>query len=1197
MRTAPPTVAGLRLCLALLLGSPVFAQQPSVRYGRDVRPILADRCFRCHGPDAKERAADLRLDEREAALAARPHGAAIVPGHPEQSLLWQRVLAHDDDRMPPVDSGKPRLSPGELAVIEAWIRQGAPYEPHWAFVPPTRPPLPDVATFPHPIDRFLAEARTARGLQPGPAADRETLVRRVFLVLTGLPPTPTELDTQLADAAPDAYERLVDRLLGEEPYRTRHAEHLARIWLDAGRYADTSGIHMDAGRQAYLWRDWLITTLADDRPYDECVVEMLAGDLLPGATAAQRVATGFLRNHVTTDEGGAIDEEYRVEYAAERTATVGSVFLGLTLNCARCHDHKYDPIAQEDYYRLFAFFNQNDEPGLYSQSPDAFRALEPFLLVPTPAQQQRREQLAPELAAARAARDTMRPEDRADFDRFLAAVRAAAAADWSAPQLRSAQSTKGSTLTIEADGSVFVSGDNPAKDEHVLTFCTTAADQRALLFEGLPDARLPAGKVGRSDNGNVVLQHVRLEGRRLGADGPFAEIPLVFAAADVEQADGDFVANNVLADDDRGWAVAAHQHGPQPTRLLLLAAAPFGDGPVADSITPGAPAPTELRLTLRYDSRYAQHTFGRFHLRTSALGAALLPRLPISSGPFHLAGPFLASNKAALYDTSFGPEAARDLAAAARFGEVAWRRDASLREGVANTSLPAGPSVTFVAQRVFAPTARRAEILFGSDDGFQLFLDGTMLAERRIDRGVAVDQERAELQLSPGWHLLVLKIVNTGGIGGFALRHLPGADELGGDQLLGLLPDDARDEPAVARQLRAWRERHSPQHQELVGAVQRLEAELEELARNTPRAMVMREADRYRETFVLSRGEYDKPARARPVTRELPAMFGRLPDDAPHDRLGLARWLVSAADPLFDRVAVNRLWEFVFGTGLVRTSEDFGLQGEWPSHAELLDWLACEFRDGGHHLRPLLRLLVTSAAFRQASRAEPTAATVDPDNRLLAWFPRRRLTAEALRDQALYVAGLLVEQTGGPSVKPYQPPGLWQEVAMVQSNTRTFVRGSGDDLWRRSLYTYWKRACPPPTLLLLDAPTREFCTIRRLTTNTPLQALAMWNDEQFVEAARVLAERALSELPDDAARVASMLRRCTGRLPDAEAMRASLATLQLLQERYRRDPEAAAALAAVGARPPLARLEPTRLAPLVLLANAFLNLDACVCID
>ena len=1169
-------------CTVLTMHLAAQDQVDAVRYGRDVRPILADRCFRCHGPDASARAAELRLDDRELATAVREHGAAIVPGDPGRSLVWQRVRAHDEERMPPTDSGKARLTTAELAIVERWIQSGAEYEPHWSFVPPRQPALP-AGTASHPIDRFLVQRLQQAGVVGNPPADAATLVRRAFLVVTGLPPTPAEVDAFVEDSRSDAFDRLIDRLLDDEPYRSRHAEHLAQPWLDAARYADTSGIHMDAGRQAWKWRDWLLEALRADLPFDRFVVEQLAGDLLPDATLSQRVATGFLRNHVTTDEGGAIDEEYRVEYAAERTATVGSVFLGLTLGCARCHDHKYDPIRQADYYQLFAFFNSNREPGLYSQVPDSNRALEPFLAVPSDAQATQRQALREQLTAAEQAVEHGSPEEAAAFAAFTAAELPSPAVGWRWLQPTAARSRHGAALTIGADGAVTASAANPAQDEHELTFLTTGSAQRWLCLQALTAADLPQGKVGRSPNGNAVLQHLRLEARPAGRDAPWRAVPFVHAIADSEQADGDYAATNVLADDARGWAVAAHLQEPRSMHVALLSATPFG----------GA-EPTELRVTLRYNSPYSQHVFGRVRFAVAPPGLVALDKLPVTSHGFHVAGPF-DGGRQQLYATAFGPESATALDLAQTWGDHTWRFDARLRLARANKELPEGSNATYVAQSLHSPTKRRLLAHVGSDDGFQLFVNGKLAGERQVDRGVALDQDKVDIDLHEGANLLVLKVVNTGGIGGFALRYEAGSELWAGDLQLLALPEPLGAHGHGQRIGQAYRELRSPHHQARLAAVATAKQKLRELDAAIPLAMVMHEAEQPRATFVLTRGDYDKPDPQRPVQRDIPAVFGGLPAAAPRDRLGLARWLVSPDNPLVLRVAVNRLWEFVFGSGLVRTSEDFGLQGEWPSHPELLDWLAVEFRARGLSSRAMLRLMLTSGAFRQGSTVRADASAIDRDNRLLWRFGRRRMPAESLRDQALYVGKLLVERQGGPSVKPLQPDGLWQEVAMSQSNTRVYAAGTGDDLWRRSLYTYWKRACPPPNLLMLDAPTREFCTIRRSTTNTPLQALVLWNDEQFLAAARGLAVAVCRESNDDTARIVALHRRCIGRAPSPAQLQRAAAALAQWRERYQAAPADAQALLDKTSPPP--GITAVETAPFVLLASVCLNLDATLCID
>ncbi|HLQ39005.1 MAG TPA: PSD1 and planctomycete cytochrome C domain-containing protein [Planctomycetota bacterium] len=1165
------------------------ATAPPPRYDRDIRPILADRCFRCHGPDAQKRKADLRLDERAGAVATLKHGEhAIVPSDLEHSELWRRINAHDpDEQMPPADSGKKALTAAERGLLQRWILSGADYEPHWSFVPPQQPPLPvvrDVAWCRTGIDRFVLARLEQEGVAPATQADKATLVRRLFLVITGLPPTPEESDAFLADARPDALVQWLRRLLAEEPYRSRYAERMAVPWLDQARYADTCGIHTDAGRQMWAYRDWVLAALRDHMPFDQFVREQLAGDLLREATPAQKVASGFNRCHVTTDEGGAISDEYLVEYAVDRTATMGSVFLGLTLGCARCHEHKYDPISQEDFYRLYAYFDSIEEPGLYSQEPDSNRAFEPFLPVPSAAQSAEQLRLTAGLAAAKTALDTPVPAEDAQQQAFFADLEQRTGLHWAAASVVAAQSTGGSALTIEGDGAVFASGANPGRDEHEITLRTEAEDLRLLCLEALADPRLPNGRVGRAPNGNAVLTGVRIEAQSLRDPGLVQTVRTSWAWASLEQQNGDHnVVNALSGDDARGWAVDAH-NVPGNRVALLLAEQPFG-----------FPGGTELHVHLLYRSVYSQHVFGRVRLSVGSLSADGAALLPEARSRWYVAGAYPVARDAA-FSRALGPELLTTLDHAQKFDGKTFRFDESLRDDRVNR-LADGTNIHYVAQEVFAPTPRERELSLGSDDGFRLFLGGKQVAAREVERAAAADQDRAKVEFAGGRNLLVMKIANTGGAAGFYCRTLPRSGELAGDLVAALLPPLARTAELQQRLQTAWRLQFSPGYQQRRQHLTELQQQLAELDKNIPRTMVMKELAQARPTFVLMRGAYDKPDPQRRVDRGVPAALGKLPPGAPADRRGLADWLLAADNPLLARVSMNRLWELAFGTGIVRTSDDFGMQGEWPSHPELLDWLAVEFRSSGWDIPHMLELLLGSAAWQQSSVARPDVAARDPDNRWLSWYPRRRLPAELLRDQALYVSGLLVEKFGGPSVKPYQPDGLWQEVAMPASNTRRYQRGMGDELWRRSLYTYWKRACPPPNLQAFDAPTREFCTVRRMQTNTPLQALVLWNDEQFVEAARKLAERTLLAGGDDDARLQAMYRRCTARLPDDRTLARVRSALATWRQRYATADADARALLAVGQAPPAGALPPAELAAWTMVASALFALDATLCTD
>ena len=1184
--------------MAQLPSSVVAAEE--VRYGRDIRPILSDRCFLCHGPDVSTREAELRLDTFDYATADRGGYAAIVPGNLKASELWYRLTTtRKSDAMPPADSKVQPLTDHDKDLIRRWIEQGAKYEPHWAFVAPVRPPLPSVAQQSWPrnaLDSFLLAGMESAGLKPSPPADSATLLRRVFLDLTGLPPTPAELDAFLADARPDAYERVVERLLSTEPYVSRYAERLATPWLDAARYADTNGIHMDAGRQMWAWRDWVLRALRDNQPFDQFVVEQLAGDLLADATLEQKVASGFHRNHVMTDEGGAINEEYLVEYAADRTATTGAVFMGLTVQCARCHDHKFDPISQQEYYSLFAYFNSNDEPGLYSQLPDANRAFEPFMQVPTAEQSNQQLELNAALDSLTAEMEQPSAQDAQALETFLDSAPATYGVSWAASEVVSAESTADSSLTILEDRSVLASGANPNKESHTIILRTQQTNLRLLLLEALQDDSFFEGRVGRAPNGNAVLSYLEVEAISLVDARQRQQLHFGWAWADFEQDNEDFDVVNALDPAfHKVWAVDAH-HVAGGRNALFLADQPFGFA-----------GGTELRVVLHYQSMYDQHSFGRVRLTPGSLGATGLAALPVADSRWYGTWPYTPTEGEAGYEQIFGPEADAHIDLAKQYPPDAysWVLVPQVMDGVVNNVLPAGKKVSFAGRRLFVPSARELELSLGSDDGLQVFLDGEMVFENRVDRGAAADQDRVKLSLSAGLHTVVLKIVNTGGIGGLYWQVRPPAEELSGALVWCLAPQGVRVAGAndlAKRVAENWRTQHSPAYREQVAQAAKLQAQLATLTSLIPLTMVMKELEQPRATFVLNRGSYDQPLMDRPVTRGVPAALGKLPAEAPNDRLGLALWLIADENPLLARVTVNRLWEMIFGTGIVRTSADFGLQGAWPSNPELLDWLAVEFREGGWDVKEILKQMVTSNAYRQDSRVRAAAAAVDPQNALLWRYPRRRLGAEEIRDQALYVAGLLKEDFGGPSVKPYQPAGLWKEVAMLQSNTRNFVRGEGDQLWRRSLYTFWKRAVPPPSLLTFDAPTREFCIITRGTTNTPLQALVLWNDEQYVEAARQLAQRTLAAddfaptddntLHDATDRyVISMFRRCTGRNPEAAELLVLREALDGFRQRFEAAPDAAVNLLKVGESMLPEDANPTQLAAWTMLANALLALD------
>jgi len=1159
-----------------------------VLFGRDIRPLLSDRCFKCHGPDAGTRAADLRLDERDAAVKPRRDGTPIVPGKSVDSEILRRITSTDPAlRMPPPDSNKKPLSYEEVGLMTAWIDGGADYEPHWAFRSPTRPEVPSVKNGPWSrgeIDRFILERLEQDGLAPSAEADRTTLLRRVFLDLTGLPPTPEEIAAFLRDESPGAYERVVERLLTTEPYQTRYAERMAVPWLDQARYADTCGIHMDAGRQIWPWRDWVLNAYRDNLPFDRFVVEQMAGDLIAGGTEeeqmARKVASGFNRNHVTTDEGGAIDEEYKVEYVVDRVATTGSVFLGLTVGCARCHDHKFDPVSQEDFFRLYAFFNSIEEPGLYSQTQDIYRAHEPFMEVPTREQKAKRAELASVLAGLKESLEKRTPEEDEERRRFFSDLERDGGVSWAKVETVAARSTMGSTLTVQPDGSVLASGENPKKDEYEITGRVTDEGLRLISLEALTDPSTK-DKVGRAFNGNAVISGLLVEAESVADPTQKKDVHFSWVWANHSQTDGDYdVATLPWNDDARGWALGAHQKSGGRV-ALLLADEPFG-----------YPGGTELRVKVRCASIYEYHNAVRVRVGAAAIadtGVALLAPAP---SHWYVAGPFPSQDEPKdMYDKALGPEEGGTLDFKRNFGagNQYWRFDPVLTDN-RTVSLAQGRNIFYVGRVVYSPTERDLNVSLGSDDGFRLFVNGELVTENRTERGVMPDQDKATIHLKAGANTVVMKIINTGGPAGYYYRALHGENDLTGDLAAGLLPSPMRDAETDKRLERAWRVKFLPRYRETEKQILATQKSLDDLNASVPRTMVMKELPKPRDTFVLTRGQYDHPDKSRPVQRGTPKFLGELPPEAPIDRLGLAQWLVAPENPLLARVAVNRLWELFFGTGIVRTTEDFGYQGDWPSHPELLDWMAVEFRESGWDIKKLVRQIVTSSTYRQSSRVRPEMRERDPDNRLLAYFPRRRLTAEQTRDQALFVSGLLIEKMGGPSVKPYQPEGLWQEVAMPQSNTREYKRGDGDELYRRSMYTYWKRASPPPNMLTFDAPTREFCTIRRASTSTPLQALVLWNDEQFVEAARVLAQREILAGGNDAAKLTRLMERCAGRAPDAPELEALRGALNEFRKRYVAAPADAESMLKKGEAPIDSTIEKPELAAWTMIASAVMNL-------
>lgn len=1026
------------------------AAAPRVDFAREIRPILAQHCWSCHGPDEKSRKAELRLDQREAAVAA----GAVVPGDPSASELIARIESLDESQqMPPPDAKKP-LSVQQKQSLRAWIAQGAEFRQHWAFAPLRRPAVPAVQNAAWPeneIDRFVLCRLEQEDLAPSPEADRAALLRRVTLDLTGLPPTLEELDAFIADTSSEAYARVVDRLLASP----RCAERMAMAWLDAARYADTNGYNNDEDRSMWPWRDWVIDAFRRNQPYDEFIVEQLAGDLLPDPTLAQKVATGFHRNQGHNTEGGIIAEEYRVEYVADRVHTTATVFLGLSLQCARCHDHKYDPFSTQDYYRFFAFFNDLDE----KQAPYGnFFAAEPYLRVPSAEQQRqlavltdRQKQLTEQLALREAEGPQLfaRWEQTATPDE----MRKISSGDLAL-----------SCALDESAGDAVDDASHPSQPGVVKGHgrWTTGKQAGALEFDGQTHVDLGS----RGDFNGAKGFSIGVWVYSLSGD-------TVAVLSKMDEANA-YRGYDLLL--DRGNRPACHiiHHWPD-NAIKIVALEPF---------SPDA----WHHLLITYDGS------------RKAAGVHLF----VDGKP----QPFYAEADS-LTDTV--------------------STDQPLRLGRRQTSLSFSGKLDEVKFFDQALTAEQAEQLAA---GQSVTLANNLLA----------------------------------------------------------VPPAERTAEQQAKLARLYLERLDQEYPRLKGEVADVDRQRKTVEESLPAVMVMQEAPARRETFVLVRGAYDRPGEK--VEPDAPAALSPLPAGVPRNRLGLARWLVDPANPLTARVAVNRWWQTYFGTGLVKTAEDFGATGEAPSDPDLLDFLATELISSGWDARAMQRQIVTSATYRQSSRVTPALAERDPENRLLARGPRVRLSAETIRDNALAVSGLLMERLGGPSVKPYQPEGLWEDVSVERR--AKYVADPGDGLYRRSMYTFWKRTCPPPALMSFDATNREVCIVRRGRTNTPLQALVLLNDPTYVEAARKLAERVLVEATTARDRLALAFRLVLARTPEAEEQETLLTIYGQALAHYGRDRAAAERLLAVGAAPRRADLDQAELAAWTVACSTILNLDEAI---
>ncbi len=1001
-----------------------------VDFNFHVRALLSDRCFKCHGPDENTREAGLRLDTFAAATKTSESGRPIIsPNNPDQSELIRRIFSEDEDVvMPPPEVGGIPLTNQEKQLLRKWIDQGAEYKQHWSFEPIAKPPAPlapNASRIVNGIDHFIQRKLADAGLEPSGEAERLTLLKRVTFDLTGLPPTPGEVDAFLADTGANAYEKVVDRLLASP----RYGEHMALPWLDAARYADTSGYQADWERFMWPWRNWVIDAYNRNLPFDQFTIEQLAGDMLPNPGFDQIIATGFNRNHRINDEGGVIAAEYAVEYVVDRIDTTCTTWLGLTMGCVRCHNHKYDPFTMDDFYSLFAAFNNIPEKG-----KDGHRGYaEPTIDFPNPGALAALESAKADLAAIQRelAADTpaVREEKIGWGQRILQRDNVKSATPWRLQTPNRIEGAKGMQFKDQGDGSWRITGANP--DHSVIAVHIEPKPQTAtaIRLEALKHPSHTNGSLARNVNGNFVLGEFECFLQRAGESTP-QKIRFTKAEADHEQK-GYPAAHAIDGKANTGWATESHIKNEDRNAIFI----------------PASPIQLEqgdrLTLKMRNETRFTKTAIARFRI---SFTDASNPKLQNDSGV---------------------------------------------------------PSLVIAALRQ---------------------------AERTPTEAKAIDRHFRETSL-------------------------------------------------YFRAARARRDAAAKRVKDL------------EAGRNI-KVMVMKEMDTPRETYVLKRGQYDQPDTDRPRSPDIPAVFGSLPEGLPRNRLGFAKWLVHRDNPLTARVAVNRYWQRYFGKGLVKTVEDFGSQGSLPTHPELLDWLASTFMDSGWNVKAMQKLIVMSATYRQSSKVSPDLLEKDPENKLHARGPRFRLSAHEIRDQALALSGRLSDKIGGPSVKPYQPAGLWSDVSFQSKGRSTdfYVRDTGEKLYRRSIYTFWKRSVAPPQMTTFDAAGREACIVRATRTSTPLQALTLLNDTTFIEAARGMAERMMHNGDSTEERIRFGLK-LAATAPDEKTVGILERGLDDYRAHFTAKPEAVDGLLMSGESGTDASLNKTELAAYTMIASTILNLD------
>jgi hypothetical protein len=1174
-----------------------------IDFNRDIRAILSDNCFKCHGPDDKERKAKLRFDLKEDALKPAKSGDyAIVPGNVAKSTLVARIESKDPDEvMPPPKTGK-KLTPQQIEMFKRWIQDGAKFEGHWSFVKPERPALPEVKNAKwsrNEIDRFVLARLEKEGLKPSSEADKVTIIRRVTLDLTGLPPTLAEVDAFLADKSANAYEKVVERLLSSP----RYGEHMAKYWLDAARYADSHGYHIDSERSMWKWRDWVVEAFNQNKPYDQFTIEQLAGDLLPEATADQKVASGYVRANMSTGEGGAIEQEYQCKYTFDRVETTSTIWLGLTLTCARCHTHKYDPIQHREYYGLYAFFNNLNESIMDGNKPNP----DPFMRLPTSEQARRQIELKKFVGDAQNKIDAPVPELDTAQATWETKWHDKLSKGWTTLQPVSVVSTvsNGPSFKTLEDGSILAEGPNPESDvQEIMVRFDREASIAALRLEALPHESLPKKGSSRADDGVFRLSEFEVEiiaapkpekdwkeGEKPeeAKDAKKDEAPkpkklkftqaVASAAASTREID-----KAIDGKADTGWGVEAGASAEPQTALFAL----------ADPVK--VQKDSELRIRLRYEASKSKRAIGHFRLAAAQNDELVQLLNPPKAEPWQVIGPFKTEGLRHGFTNVFEPEKELDLKKtfAGVRDEIKWNAKADFEDGKNNLlvqDLHGIHGAYYLYRKLTVPAARKLELSLRADDALKLWVNDKLVAERAEEKP-GDGPLRVTVDLKKGENKFLLKVVTVQGAAYFTFnKNLGDTDTVPADIAAVLATASKLNGPQAAKVRNFYRREHSPEFKKLFDKMDQWKEEDAAIDKAIPVTMVAKEMEKPRETFMLMRGEYDK--KGDKVEPGVPAILPPLPAGAPTNRLGLAKWLVDPSHPLTARVTVNRFWQQYFGVGFVKTAEDFGVQGENPSHRDLLDWLATEFMRTGWNVKELQRLIVTSATYRQTSKASPELRARDPENRLLARGPRFRVDGEVVRDTALAVSGLLVEKLGGRSVKPYEPAGLWEAVSF--NNSQKYVPDKGEAQYRRSLYTNWKRQSPPPNMLLFDAPTREYCVVRRPRTNTPLQALALMNDLQFVEASRAFAQRILLEGGKGANdRLVYAFRLATSRKPGADEIKVLKEVLDRELADFGKDKEAAGKLLGVGSFKASESLDASELAAWMTIASMILNLDETV---